>query len=66
MDASDTDHSPTGASSTSDFNPNTEAQVRENCNNKCWHCGASPADVYHVIGSRDNTVSRSCVQQGPI
>ncbi|KAH9205433.1 hypothetical protein DL95DRAFT_470587 [Leptodontidium sp. 2 PMI_412] len=39
----------------SDFNNNTKAQVRNQYNNKCWHCGASPADVCHVIGSRDNT-----------
>ncbi|PQE16465.1 dienelactone hydrolase family protein [Rutstroemia sp. NJR-2017a WRK4] len=31
------------------------AVVREQYNNICWHCGASPADICHVIGSRDNT-----------
>ena len=56
-DGSDAGRSRTRASSTSDFNNNTKAQVREQYNNKCWHCGASPADVCHVIGSRDNTVS---------
>jgi hypothetical protein len=43
---------------------NTKAQVREQYNNKCWHCGASPADVCHVIGSRDHTVSSVCDQRG--
>ncbi|ESZ90637.1 hypothetical protein SBOR_8971 [Sclerotinia borealis F-4128] len=55
-DGSDAGCSRTWVSSTSDFNNNnTKAQVREQYNNKCWHCGASPADVCHVIGSRDNT-----------
>ena len=56
-DGSDADRSRTRVSSMSDFNNKTKAQVREQYNNKCWHCGASPADVCHVIGSRDNTVS---------
>jgi hypothetical protein len=56
-DGSDAGRSRTRVSSTSDFNNNTKAQVREQYNNKCWHCGASPADICHVIGSRDNTVS---------
>ncbi|PVH68593.1 hypothetical protein DL98DRAFT_522666 [Cadophora sp. DSE1049] len=54
-DSSDAGRSRARASSTSDFNNNTKTQVREQYNNKCWHCGASPADVCHVIGSRDNT-----------
>ncbi|KAG9245161.1 hypothetical protein BJ878DRAFT_479496 [Calycina marina] len=53
-DGSDRARSRTRVSSTSDFNKNTKAQVREQYNNKCWHCGASPADVCHVIGSRDH------------
>ena len=57
-DSSDAGRSRTRVSSMSDFNNNTKAQVREQYNNKCWHCGASPADLCHVIGSRDNTVSR--------
>ena len=24
----------------------------------CWHCGATPADICHVIGKKDNEVSR--------
>ncbi|PVH75185.1 hypothetical protein DL98DRAFT_593454 [Cadophora sp. DSE1049] len=51
---SDIGRSRTRASRTSDFN-NTKAQVKEQYNNKCWHCGASPADVCHIISSRDNT-----------
>ncbi|KAJ5033155.1 uncharacterized protein L3040_008812 [Drepanopeziza brunnea f. sp. 'multigermtubi'] len=54
-DGSDPARPRTRVSSTSDFSVNTRAQVREQYNNKCWHCGASPADVCHVIGSRDNT-----------
>lgn len=52
----------TRASSTSDFNNNTKVQVRDQYNNQCWHCSASPADVCHVIGSRDNTVSQSYIK----
>jgi hypothetical protein len=51
-DGSDAGRSRTRVSIMSDFNNNTKAQVREQYN---WHCGASPADVCHVIG-RDNTV----------
>lgn len=65
-DGSDAGRSRTRVSSTSDFNNNTKAQVREQYNNKCWHCGASPADICHIIGSRDHTVSSVCVQRGPI
>ncbi|TVY92742.1 hypothetical protein LAWI1_G002819, partial [Lachnellula willkommii] len=50
-DSSDAGRSRTRASSTSDFNNNIKAQY----NNKCWHYGASPADVCYVISSRDNT-----------
>jgi hypothetical protein len=49
--------SPTRASSASDFSNTMKAKVRADYRNKCWHCSASPADVCHVIGSRDNTVS---------
>ena len=50
---------PLRPSSTSDFSDTLKTQIRVEYDNKCWHCGASPADVCHVIGSRDNTVSRS-------
>lgn len=58
-DGSDTSHhaSLTRASSTSDFSNTMKAQLRAEYRNKCWHCGASPADVCHIIGNRDNTVS---------
>ncbi|PBP17488.1 dienelactone hydrolase family protein, partial [Diplocarpon rosae] len=38
----------------------TSAQIREQYNHQCWHCGASPVDVCHVIGSRDQTFGEAC------
>jgi hypothetical protein len=60
-DGSDRSHqaSLTRASSTSDFSNTMKAQLRAEYRNKCWHCGASPADVCHIIGNRDDTVSRA-------
>ena len=57
--ASETSHVPslTRASSASDFSTTVKAKVRADYGNKCWHCSASPADVCHVIGSRDDTAS---------
>ncbi|PVH73131.1 hypothetical protein DL98DRAFT_576444 [Cadophora sp. DSE1049] len=46
---------PRVSSVSTDFNLNTKAQVRKEYDDKCWHCGASPAEVCHVIGSRDHT-----------
>lgn len=47
--------------STSSFNSNTKAQVREQntstSSDRCWHCGATPVDICYVIGSRDHAVS---------
>lgn len=49
--------SPARASNVSDFSNALKAKVKADYGNKCWHCGASPVDVCHIIGNIDETVS---------
>lgn len=48
---------PARSSNVSDFSSTLKAKVKADYGNKCWHCGASPVDVCHIIGNRDETVS---------
>ena len=48
--------SPSKASNVSDFSNALKAKVKADYGNECWHCGASPVDVCHIIGNRDETV----------
>ncbi|KAI9644429.1 hypothetical protein NHQ30_006450 [Ciborinia camelliae] len=50
----DTRRCPSRKSNNSDFSVHTKDEIRERYGNKCWHCGASPVDICHVIGSRDS------------
>ncbi|OCL02502.1 hypothetical protein AOQ84DRAFT_228931, partial [Glonium stellatum] len=44
------------ASSTSDFSKSVKQQViRTDNGTTCWHCGASPTDICHVIGKKDRS-----------
>ena len=45
------------ASSASDFSKTVKRQVIHTDNGTaCWHCGASPTNIYHVIGKKDRSV----------
>lgn len=60
-DGSDADRSYSQLSSSSNFNNKTKEQVREQYNDKCWHCEAISPDICHVIGSRDTTASSAYI-----
>ena len=46
------------SSTSSDFSLSVKRKVeRMNDAGSCWHCGARPTDICHVIGKRDHEVS---------
>ncbi|KAK5008198.1 hypothetical protein LTR28_004294 [Elasticomyces elasticus] len=46
------------ASSNTRFSKRTKQKVMDLTGGKCWHCGATPVDVCHVIGQRDSSFGK--------
>jgi hypothetical protein len=46
-----------GSSATDFSRRGKERVVQLDDGSTCWHCGASPTDVCHVIGRKDRAVS---------